>query len=191
MLRSFISAVALFSTYVLLSSPAYAGLFFVDIGPLVDGGHTLQVTGTIEIDLMTDAVLGSDLMFFHESDPGVQLPSIPTGSGVDFVSDMGMLFIESGASTNSGLSWFSGTSGVSKEFGLTQGPSNSDTGWFMSFSDTNGTPLDEHFTGASGAGQRLKVGTAAVPEPSAFMFLSLVGFVGVGTRWWRNRRTRI
>ncbi len=190
MRRSYRSAVALFSTYVLLSSPAYAGLFFVDIGPLVDGGHTLQVTGTIEIDLMTDAVLGSDLMFFHESDPGVQLPTIPTGSGVDFVSAMGMLFIESGASTNSGLSWLSSASGVSTEFGLFQGPVNSDTSFFMNFIDGSG--LDhEHFTGASGAGQRLKVGTAAVPEPSAFMFLSLVGFVGVGSRWWRTRRTRI
>jgi|GEM_PF-6582023 len=32
---------------------------------------------------------------------------------------------------------------------------------------------------------------ASVPEPSAFMFLSLVGFFGVGTSWWRNRRTQM
>ena len=190
MLRSYISAVALFSTYVLLSSPAYAGLFFVDTGPLVDAasGHTLQVTGTIEIDLMTDAVLASDLTFFHEADPGVQLPNLPTGSGVDFVLDMGMLFIAPGATTNSNLSWIDILpSGDNRQYSLSQGPQNLDT----SLSVFIQTPADTDSVLVIGGGQALKVGTVAVPEPSAFMFLSLVGFVGVGTRWWRNRRTRI
>ncbi len=190
MRRSYISAVALFSTYVLLSSPAYAGLFFVDTGPLVDAGsgHTLQVTGTIEIDLMTDAVLASDLTFFHEADPGVQLPNLPTGSGVDFVLDMGMLFIAPGATTNSNLIWEAiSTSGTIETFNISQGPQNFDTS--VTLNHTDG--VDGETAGIVGGGQALKVGTVAVPEPSAFMFLSLVGFVGVGTRWWRNRRTRI
>ena len=32
---------------------------------------------------------------------------------------------------------------------------------------------------------------ASVPEPNAFLCLSLVGCVGVGRRWWRNHRTQI
>ena len=31
----------------------------------------------------------------------------------------------------------------------------------------------------------------AVPEPSAFLCLSVVGCVGVGRRWWRKRRTQV
>lgn len=129
MLRSYKSAVALFSTCVLLSSPAYAGLFFVDTGPLVDAGsgHTLQVTGTIEIDLMTDAVLASDLTFFHEADPGVQLPNLPTGSGVDFVLEMGMLFIQSGATSDSFYRWSLAQPSAVYRFEFAQGPNNDDT----------------------------------------------------------------
>jgi hypothetical protein len=32
---------------------------------------------------------------------------------------------------------------------------------------------------------------AAVPEPSAFLCLAMVGFVGAGRRWWRIRQTQI
>jgi len=41
------------------------------------------------------------------------------------------------------------------------------------------------------AGIGAPVAIASVPEPSAFLCLSLVGCVGVGTRWLRNRRTQV
>ncbi len=189
MLRSYRSAVALFSTCVLLSSPAYAGLFFVDTGPIVVGfgRHTLQVTGTIDVDLTTDAVLGSDLRFFHESDPGVQLPNIPTGSGVDFVLAMDVLFIGPGANINTGLTWETFETGFGQSFIISQGPSSGGPAFQVVHTDS------EHIesTKIIGGAQGLKLGTVAVPEPSAFVLLSLVGFVGVGSRWWRTRRTRI
>ena len=96
----------------ILTPGAHADLFLINLQGTAFSGDTLQVTGTIDMDLGTDLVLSSELMFFHESDPGIPLPHPPTvnGSGIDFVFDMNMLFVETGAATNANTIWSGGNS---------------------------------------------------------------------------------
>ncbi|MFC1757530.1 DNRLRE domain-containing protein [Planctomycetota bacterium] len=53
-------------------------------------------------------------------------------------------------------------------------------------SNTNGVSF---FSDESGFSPQLKITYTAVPEPTAFLMLGLVGVGFGGTRWWKSRKT--
>jgi hypothetical protein len=130
------------------------------------GGHLLQVTGTITADTDTDQLMTSNLVFFHNGDAGTSLPTQPTVVGAGFVWDASLteLRFERVSATSSFVDWQAGVFDL-RTFVLGTGVHSHALG----FGDSSHSEVFELLAAGPAQSPGFLVGTAAVPEPSAFL----------------------
>lgn len=144
----------------------------VDLSGTAGGpGHFLQVTGTITADTVTNMLTTSNLTFFHDGDGGTSLPTNPVVSGTGFTWDASLTELRfQRTSTATGfVSW-----NLSSPFGKFElGTGNNSHQLVYGGTKAHSDRL-ELFPAGGAQSPGFLVGTAAVPEPSAFLCVGLV-----------------
>lgn len=192
-------AAQIFVTTIWFCQPLRAAQYLIDIGgsspPMSweDETHELRVSGTIDVDVPTDAISFSSLWFHHHTDPPIPLDSAPLGaSDVDFVDVSGSLLLAFNPS-HSITVWE-----VNDPAGPTSISFNLQSGGGISFDPIVNLRFDKgHVTepmyehdGVTFYGNKspIKLGIA-VPEPSGIVF-SLVGLVAASLARGNGNQTR-
>lgn len=164
------------------TSPIVADIVIYDVdlsGTDSTSMHELRVSGTITADTTTNILLSNTLQFYHEGVAQIGFASdTPSGAGFAWVATATELRFE--RTSNDNGEYLFGEPGPPLYF-LSFG-SGAFSHRIVYDPDAMGTTFDSVTLlpagGASSAG--FLVGTAAIPEPSACLFLVYAGLVGLG-----------